>query len=75
MQLAPRAAVRPARRPTSRAQCFILAPWLKSAPTRVCRPASPGSGHSCCPDLPREVIGTPDSDMIFVSMNTQGNTS
>ena len=26
------------------------------------------------PKLPREVIGTPDSDMIFMSMNTKGNT-
>lgn len=26
------------------------------------------------PKLPREVIGTPDSDMIFMSMSTQGNT-
>jgi len=26
------------------------------------------------PNLPREVIGTPDSDMIFMSINTSGNT-
>jgi HAE1 family hydrophobic/amphiphilic exporter-1 len=26
------------------------------------------------PKLPREVIGTPDSDMIFLAMNTKGNT-
>lgn len=26
------------------------------------------------PSLPREVIGTPDSDMIFLSLSTRGNT-
>lgn len=26
------------------------------------------------PKLPREVVGTPDSDMVFMSMSTKGNT-